>query len=469
MKIFNSLSKTVEEFVPVKKGHVGMYACGPTVYDYDHIGHGRKYVMDDLLRRTLTYNGLEVKHVQNITDVGHLSSDADEGEDKLAKGAAKYKKTVWEVAEFFTAAHFASMDLLNVLRPDVSCKATEHILEQIALVQKLLDKGFAYETPEAVYFSVQSFPRYGQLFGQNVDDKLVAARSEVQTGTYKKAPADFALWFKAVGNFADHAMQWDSPWGRGFPGWHIECSAMAMKYLGESFDIHTGGEDHLPIHHPNEIAQSEAATGKPFVKYWVHYAFLTVDGTKMSKSLGNVYRVEDVVEKGFAPLALRYFYMSANYRTPLNFTWSSLASAQTAYEKLKNFVSEMRSKTTDIRVNLSPEKLKKIDVYRQKFSEAINNDLNFPQALASVWEMLKSNIADYDKLDLLLAFDEVLGLDLASVGRATVSEEVKTLVQKRESLRRDGRFVEADGVRMQIEEMGYTIKDTAHGTTINSK
>lgn len=470
MRIYNSLTREVEAFTPMKALKVGMYTCGPTVYDYAHIGHGRKYVYDDVLRRLLTYNGFEVTHVQNITDVGHLVSDADVGEDKLEKGARKMGKTVWEVAEFFAGAFFQSMDRLNILRPDVSSKATDHIKEQIELVEKLSEKGFAYETPEAVYFDVEKFPRYGQLFGQRLEDKQVAAREEVRTGEHKKHPVDFALWFKRVGRFADHQMHWESPWGDGFPGWHIECSAMAMKYLGESFDIHTGGEDHLPIHHPNEIAQSEAATGKPFAKYWVHHAFLMVDGQKMSKSLGNVYKVEDVEEKGFSPMALRYLYLTAHYRTQLNFTWSSLAAAQSAYDKLVEFVRQAQSTKDEARRSLSKEKMKKVDDFRKRFVEAVNEDLGLPQGLAVMWEMVKSNIPDYDKLEMLLDWDQVLGLNLAnaSVG-LVVPEEVKKLATEREQLRRSGKFVEADELRMKIEETGFVIKDTPTGTQWNLK
>lgn len=466
MKIYNSLTRQIEDFVPIKPPKVGMYTCGPTVYDYTHIGHGRKYVYDDMLRRLLTYNGFEVTHVQNITDVGHLVSDADAGEDKLEKGAKKAGKTVWEVAKFFTEAFFESMDKLNILRPDVSCKATEHIAEQIELIKRLLDKGFAYETPEAVYFAVSRFPRYESLFGQKLGEKMAAVREDVQTGEHKKNPQDFALWFKRVGRFSDHQMHWDSPWGDGFPGWHIECSAMAMKYLGEGFDIHTGGIEHMAVHHPNEIAQSEAATGKPFVKYWVHYGHLMVDGTKMSKSLDNVYQIEDVIQKGFSPLALRYLYLTAHYRVPLNFTWSSMAASQSAYDKLTNFVKGIKDGE---RKQLSKEKLKKIDDFRTRFLAAVNDDLGFPQGLAVMWEMLKSNIADYDKLDLLLDWDQVLGLNLANVGTGIeVPEEIKKLGIEREQLRKAGKFVEADELRMQIEKMGFVVKDTPTGPQFNT-
>ena len=471
MRIFNSLTRQIEEFVPVKGKKVGLYTCGPTVYDFDHIGHGRKYTYDDLLRRLLTYNGYEVTHVQNITDVGHLVSDADEGEDKLEKGARKAGKTVWEVAQFFVDAHFASMDKLNILRPTVSARATEHIAEQVELVKKLVEKGFGYDTPEAVYFDVTRWPRYAGLFGrQALEEKKTAVREEVQTGEHKRHPADFALWFKRVGRFADHQMHWESPFGDGFPGWHIECSAMSMKYLGESFDIHTGGEDHIPVHHPNEIAQSEAATGRPFAKYWLHYAFLTVDGAKMSKSLDNFFRIEDVVEKGFSPLALRYLYLTAHYRTPLNFTWSSVAAAQSAYDKLVEFVRGTRLKATDgRRTELSAEKLKKLEGLKSRFIDAANDDMNTAQAIAVVWELIKSNIPDYDKLDQLLDFDEILGLCLANVGQVVIPDEVKKLGLERVALRRVGKFVAADEMRMQIERLGYTIKDTANGTVFSLK
>lgn len=467
MKLFNSLTREVEEFKPLKSGKVGMYTCGMTVYDYAHIGHGRKYVTDDLLKRLLTYNGLEVTHVQNVTDVGHLVSDEDEGEDKMEKGAKKAGKTVWEVAEFFTKDFYAQMDMLNIIRPNVVAPATKHVPEQIALAEKLLEKGFAYATPEAVYFDTSKFPRYEGLFGrQSLKEKQVAAREEVDTGMHKKNPEDFVLWFKAVGKYENHIMVWDSPWGKGFPGWHIECSAMSMKYLGETFDIHTGGEDHLNVHHPNEVAQSEAATGKPFARYWLHTHFLMVEGQKMSKSLGNVYKVSDIIDKGFTPMALRYLFLTAHYRVQQNFTWASMNAAQAAYDKLVEFVAKTRKASlSDSRTELSQEKLKKLDEYKARFEEAANNDLNFPQAIAVMWEMLKSNIPDYDKLDTLLDWDQILGLKLNEIGIETekVPEEVKNLIHERQQLRDAGKYVEADNTRMQIEKLGWTVKDTKLG------
>jgi len=472
MNLYNSLTRKIEEFTPLNPPHVGMYSCGMTVYDYTHIGHGRKYVMDDVLRRTLTLNGYEVKHVQNVTDVGHLTSDADEGEDKLEKGAAKADKSVWDVASFFTDHFYSSMDKLNILRPHIICKATDHINDQISLIEKLFSTGFAYDTPEAVYYDVSRFKGYKDLFSQS-DEKKVAARDEVRTGSHKKNPADFTLWFKLVDRFQAHVMHWPSPWGEGFPGWHLECSAMSMKYLGEQFDIHTGGEDHLFPHHPNEIAQSEGATGKkPFVRFWVHNAFLMVDGLKMSKSLGNTYTVDDIEAKDFNPLALRYLYLNAHYRRHQNFTWESLTSAQNAYQSLLSIMSNLRSPAEGQRTRLSEEKLTKLDSLRDRFILALNNDLNTPEALGVMWETLKSNIPSVDKLDLVYYFDEVLGLKLAGLP-SKIQKEIPQFILKlkmeRDNLRRDGKFDEADVLRQKIESEGYLVNDTPTGSQITSK
>lgn len=466
MKLYNSLTRQVEDFSPREEGKVGMYACGMTVYDYAHIGHGRKYINDDVLRRTLKYLGYEVKHVQNVTDVGHLVSDGDEGEDKLEKGARKVGKSVWEVAEFFTKHFYNSMDSLNILRPDVIAKATDHIEDQIEVIKKLFENGYAYDTPEAVYFNVSRFDGYDKLFGrQALEEKKVGVREEVNPDENKKNPADFALWFKRVGRFSDHAMHWNSPWGDGFPGWHVECSAMSMRYLGEQFDIHTGGEDHIPVHHPNEIAQSEAATGKhPFVKYWVHTTFLTVEGQKMSKSLGNFYTIEDVINKGYDPISLRYLFLTAHYRKRINFTWEALESAQNALNRLREFVKVYKSKKEDARTELSPEKLEKIDHFRSQFAEYIADDLKTAQALSVLWEAVKSNIPDTDKLDLILSFDEVLGLGLNKITAESteVSDEIKQLLEKRDALRAEGKYQEADAIRDRLKnEFGYEVRDLA--------
>ncbi len=473
MKLYNSLSRTIEDFGPLHPPKVSLYTCGMTVYDFAHIGHGRKYVGDDILRRTLTRFGYLVTHVQNVTDVGHLSSDADEGEDKMEKGAKKYGKTVWEVAQFYTEQFYASMDALHILRPTVICKATEHIPEQIALIEKLIANGLAYDTQEAVYFDVTKFPGYALLFGrQTLEEKKTAVRETVNEGEHKKHAADFVLWFKRVGRFTDHAMHWDSPWGDGFPGWHIECSAMSMKYLGDSIDIHTGGIDHIPVHHPNEIAQSEGATGQPFVRYWVHYNFLRVNGKKMSKSLGNFFTIDDVVKKGVDPLALRYFYLTSHYRSELNFTWESLSAAAAALVELQKQVVLLKANTTG-RQSLSEEKLHKVDEYRAKFDAALENDMNTPQALAVVWETLKSNIPSPDKYDLLMDFDEVLGLQLSHVAtptkHAAVPESVRALVEKRDMLRKAKRFAESDAVRDEIAALGFDIEDASSGTIVRAR
>lgn len=468
IRFYNTLSKSLDSFIPINPPNVGMYTCGITAYDYAHIGHGRKYVGDDILRRTLEHFGYKVVHVQNVTDVGHLSSDADEGEDKLEKGAKKTGKTVWEVAKFFEDDFYQAMKKLNILEPTIICRATEHIPEQIQLIQQLFVNGHAYETEEAVYFDVSTFPEYGKLFGQTLEEKKVAVREEVQTGEHKRNPADFALWFKRKGRFADHAMHWESPWGDGFPGWHIECSAMSMKYLGDSFDIHTGGEDHIPIHHPNEIAQSEGATGRKFVTYWIHYAFLMVDGKKMSKSLGNYYRIADILEKGIDPIALRYFYLTAHYKKPLNFTWEALAAASHALVELRKYAKSIQKhKEASERVQLSPEKLSKADEYKNRFDEALANDLNTPQALAVVWETVKSNIPPQDKCDLLGLFDRVLGLELlSSHPQRMIPEPVTILVKQREMLRKQKKYDQADQIRIQIEAQGFMVQDTAEGVTI---
>ena len=465
LKIYNSLKRQIEEIEPIHEGEIGIYACGPTVYDYTHIGHGRKYVNDDVLRRVLAViNELKVTHVQNITDVGHLVSDADTGEDKMEKGARKSGKTVWEVAEEYTEYFREVMRQLNVLPPSIECKATDHIKEQIELIGRILEKGHAYETEEAVYFDVSSFPDYGGLFGQTMEEKLVGAREEVETETMKRNPADFALWFKRVGKFKDHTMYWSSPWGDGFPGWHVECSAMSMKYLGEQFDIHTGGEDHLSIHHPNEIAQSEAATGKkPFVKYWFHSVFLMVDGRKMSKSLGNYLRVEDVVAKGFTPLSLRYYFLSTHYRKPMNFTWEGLEGAASALRRLSESVVRLTGEIEDHGWSNEGE------VYYRKFVEAVEDDLNMPAALAVVWEMMRSNITDQAKKNLIVVFDEVLGLDLGVVGKVEIPENIQILVDEYSRAKQTKDYAASDLIRSQVLDGGYKIMDTQSGVVVEKK
>ncbi len=451
--------------MPIHKGEIGMYACGPTVYGYTHIGHGRKYVTDDILRRTLEIiEELKVKHVQNVTDVGHLTSDADSGEDKMEKGAVAAGKTVWEVAKEYTDYFNNVMKELNILPPTIVCKATDHIADQIALIEKIIANDYGYDTPEAVYFDVTKFADYGKMFNQTIEEKSVASREGVEVGEFKKHPADFVLWFKRVGKYKDHVMHWESPWGDGFPGWHIECSAMSMKYLGEQFDIHTGGEDHLSIHHPNEIAQSEAGTGKkPFVKYWIHTTFLMVDGKKMSKSLGNLYKLTDLAEKGFSPLSLRYYFLTTHYHKQMNFTWEGLAGAQKSLLKLNKMVVDL----SDVPVTAEGWSGEGVE-YFQKFVAAMEDDLNTALALSIVWEMMKSNISDEAKKNLIVVMDSVLGLNLGTEPEKNmgIPEEIKELLTQREEARKTKNWAESDAIRAEIADKGYRVEDYPDGVKV---
>lgn len=466
MKLFNTATRSIDEFTPLNPPKVTLYACGFTSYDYAHIGHARKYTNDDLLKRALTHFGYDVTHVMNITDVGHLVSDSDEGEDKMTKGARKYGKTVEEVSEFFTADFLKMLKSINCILPDPIVKATDHIQDMIDLIKILEQKGYTYTTTEAVYFNTQKFEKYGALSGQKLEDKMQHAREEVHVDSEKKHPADFSLWFMRVGKHADHAMHWDSPWGDGFPGWHIECSAMSMKYLGETVDIHTGGIDHIPVHHENEIAQSECATGKQFVQTWFHTYFLVVDGIKMSKSLENFLTLNDVQERGYSALVVRYLMMQTHYRQTMNFTWEALDGAQTALKRLQEAVFQLKQQTG--RQNLSEEKLDKTRELSEKFNAALANDLQMPQALAVVWETIKSNIPSEDKLDLILEWDRVLGLQLNLFERVEeeIPLEVKKLAEKRKQARIEKNFEEADRLREEILTAGFTIDDVGDGYSL---
>ena len=460
MRLYNTLSRKIEEFQPLNPPAVNFYSCGPTVYDVTHIGHMRTYINNDVLKRTLNYLGVKVNHVMNITDVGHLTGDDDTGEDKLEKGAEATGKTVWEVAKFYTGFFLKTIKAVNILMPDKLVKATDHIQTMIDLIKKLEKKSLVYQTDEAVYFETSKFKNYGKLSGQKLEEKKKGAREDVYLDPQKKNSTDFALWFKRVGRFKDHTMHWDSPWGDGFPGWHIECSAMSMKYLGETLDIHSGGVDHIPVHHENEIAQSEGATGKPFSKYWVHHEFLLVDGKKMSKSLGNFYTIEDLKKNKIDPLAVRLLFLQTHYRQQTNFTWEAARAVQEAYEKLKSLVVDLKSSK---RSSLSEEKLKNVDENRNKFNEAISNDIQMPQAVAVMWEMLKSNIPSPDKFDLLLEFDKVLGLKLGEVEEEQIPNDIKKLAEERLEARKSNDFKKSDELRKKINKMGFVIEDTTDG------
>lgn len=458
LTLYNTKTRSVETFTPLAAPAVTMYACGPTVYDKTHIGHMRKYIGDDILRRTLTYLGYHVTHVMNITDVGHLTNDSDDGTDKFEAKAELEGKSVWDIAAHYTDVFHRSMMAVNVLPPTTEVKATDHIDSMIALVQTLMEKGFAYETDAAIYFDVSKDPNYGSLSGQKLADKLTAARADVISDSDKRHPADFALWFKRVGRFEHHTMYWQSPWGAGFPGWHIECSAMAMQYLGETIDIHTGGIDHIPVHHENEIAQSECATGHQFVRYWVHYDFLTVDGEKMSKSKQNFYTIEDIVEHNIDPLAVRLLAMSASYRKPLNFTWDALATAHTSLRKLQSFAA------------LQKEAGSAIDSYKDSFTQALCDDINTAKALAVVWELLSdTTVTNPDKWATLLSMDEVLGLGLDMVPKKqekVITDEAHELIAARDLARASKDFAVSDELRTKLESLGYEVLDTPAGTKL---
>jgi cysteinyl-tRNA synthetase len=472
IKLYNTLTRKIEEFKPVKPPEVSMYTCGMTVYDHTTIGHMKTYINTDFLRRTLEYLGYKIKMVENVTDVGHLVSDGDFGEDKLQLKARKEAKSAWEIAREFEQEFYETMDRLNVLRPTIIARATDNIKEMVELVQDLEKKGFTYIIAEdGVYFDTSKFPEYGQIAG--IDESKLKAGARVEMVKGKKNLTDFALWkFSPKDKVRD--MEWDSPWGRGFPGWHIECSVMSMKYLTTAFesghyqpekfetiDLHTGGEDHITIHHPNEIAQTEASTGKRFANYWSHNRFLMIEGQKMSKSLGNFYTLKDVVDHGFSPLALRYLFATAHYLQRINFTWGSLEAAQKALNRLYEIAREVSSSFAEARED------KKVLDWKQRFSEAIADDLGMPQALALVWEMVKSDLPDSDKYALLLDWDRVLGLDIernAVMQREVeIPDEILKLAEEREKMRKEKLFAEADELRKKIEAAGFTIEDTSAG------
>ena len=457
LRIYNTLSRKIEEFSPIDSPNVGIYCCGPTVYDYQHVGHMRRYVGDDILVRVLEYDDYKVKQVMNITDVGHLVSDADEGEDKMEKGAKKFGMSVWDIAKKFEAQFLESIDLLNIQRPSVLMHATDYIKDQIELIEILEEKGYTYKISDGIYFDASKFPTYTELSRQNLDEIRAGARVEMVKG--KKSLSDFALWKFSPKN-SKRQMEWDSPWGKGFPGWHIECSAMSMKALGPTFDIHTGGIDHINIHHTNEIAQSEAASGRKFVNYWVHHAFLMIEDEKMSKSLGNLYTVEDIVKKGFNPLALRYLYFQTHYRQEMNFTFEALESAQNALKKLYDEISSW----DEPKVGCAE--------FESNFFEAINDDLNMPKALAVVWELIKSDYPTSAKAQSLFNFDKVLGLDLKNQTaklksqKNEIPQEVLGLVKERDELRKQKRFHLADQLRNRIKKLGYDVEDKQGKTEI---
>jgi cysteinyl-tRNA synthetase len=457
IKLFNTLTRKKEKFVPLKDKFVRMYTCGPTCYWFAHIGNLRTYIFEDILKRVLIYNGYKVKHVMNITDVGHLVSDEDAGEDKIILASHKEKRSPLVVARFYEKAFKKDLKKLNILDPDVWIRATETIKDQIKLIKILEKKGFTYIIEDGVYFDTSKLKNYGRLWPKKMEI-LPGARVEIVLG--KKSPTDFALW-----KFAKERKEliWNSPWGKGFPGWHTECVVMSVKKLGIPFDIHCGGIDHVLIHHTNEIAQAEAAFSKILARYWLHGEFLLVEGKKMAKSLGNIYILDDLIKKGFNPLSYRYLCLGTHYRSKLNFTFEALKSAQNALENLYEKVREIKSKIKNKKLKLKIEARN----YQKEFLKFINDDLNVPKALALMWRLIGDNkIDNHQKYFLLLDFDEIFGLRLEKVKKLKIPKEIEKLVKIRQEYRKKGDFKRADEIREKIKGMGYWIEDTKEGPKI---
>ena len=455
IKFYNTLTKQKDVFIPLDKETVRMYSCGPTVYKNATIGNMRTNIFQDVLRRVLRYNGYKLKHVMNITDVGHLVSDGDEGEDKMLKSAREEHKSPLEIAEYYTKLFFKDLKALNIETPEVVCKATDHINEMIEYVKKLVANGYAYETSTAIYFDVSKLDTYGILSGINLADQKSGAR--VGVDKEKKNPYDFALWIKAPEN---HLMKWDSPWGPSYPGWHIECSAMGQKYLGEQFDIHTGGIDLIPTHHENEIAQSKGACGKIPARYWMHGEYLLINGGKMSKSLGNVYLLDDIINRGYDPLVYRLFSYSCHYRNKLNFTWEGMDASAKSYERLKDGYQKHLEGKDDVAQEV-------IDEFENRFHMAINDDLNMPLAMSVVWEVVRYEQKSKQLADLLLKFDTVLGLQIdKKTEKEEIPEEILELVEQRKLARQEKDYAKSDEIRDALKEKGYEVKDTKDGMTV---
>ena len=460
LRLYNTLTKKKEEFVPIDKENniVTIYTCGPTVYNYAHIGNMRTYIFMDTLRKVLKYNGYKLNHVMNITDVGHLTSDADEGEDKMSKSAREQNKSVYEIAKIYTEAFFKDIHRLNISEPEHIVKATDHIKDMEEYVKEIIKNGYAYETSKGIYFDTSKLPTYGELSRIKIDNQKAGAR--VNVDKEKKNPLDFALWIKAP---KEHIMKWDSFAGLCYPGWHIECSAMSRKYLGEKFDIHTGGVDHIPIHHENEIAQSKGATGKNPANIWMHVEFLLIDNGKMSKSLHNVYTLDDLEKRGIEPLAYRYFTYTSHYRNKLNFTWDGIKSCQVSLDRLRELVNSHKGLNNDIKEELLKD-------FENRFMEAINDDLNMPVAISIVWELAKYSVKSNKIYELIMKFDSILSLDLNKVKKdnknVEVPNEILELLEQRKKARESKDYALSDTLRDKIKEKGYIVKDTKEGQEI---
>lgn len=456
IRLYDTYSRSLRPFEPLDAPVVGLYCCGPTVYDYAHIGNLRTYIFEDVLRRVLEFNGYTVRHVLNITDVGHLTSDSDTGEDKMEKGSRRTGHSAWEIAEEYTQTFRDDMDFLNILEPTLWCRATDHIQEQIEAIQCIEAKGFTYATSDGIYFDTSKLDDYGQLARLDVEGLRPGSRVEMGE---KRNVTDFALW-KFSPTDHQRQMEWPSPWGVGFPGWHTECSAMSVKYLGPFFDIHCGGEDHIPVHHTNEIAQTEACYGTRLANFWMHGYFLHLDDSRMAKAGGQYLRLQNLLAREYDPLAYRYFCLGAHYRTKLNFTWEGLDAASTAFNRLRSAVYQWGAPGD------APDL-----AYVERFTIAINDDLNMPRALAVVWDLLKSSLPAPVKKATALHFDKVLGLRLGEwePTEQIVPENIWTLVELREQARAEKRWKDADELREQVAAAGYEIEDTPSGARVRSK
>ncbi len=457
LRLYNTLTRSKDPFVAIDGNRVRMYTCGPTVYSRQHIGNMRTYVFADLVVRSLRYFGYEVQQVINITDVGHLTDDADDGEDKMERAAQAAGETAWDIADKWTKLFQSDLAQLNVGEPSVWCKATDHIPEQIAMIEQLEEKGFIYTTDDGVYFDTSKDPGYGEL--ARLDLEAQRSQERIEQVSQKRNRADFALWkFSPEGS--GRQMEWDSPWGRGFPGWHIECSAMSVKYLGDTFDIHTGGIDHVPVHHPNEIAQSEAALGvRPWVRFWLHGGWLLFEGQKMSKSSGGILALDELAERGIEPMVYRYFLLSGHYRQQLSFNDEGLEGAKAAYKRLYRRAAELRESDESRGAPL-------LDEVRERFRGALADDLNAPRALAVVWEVVRNDeLGAVEKSTLLAEFDAVLGLDLANAKlEGGGDERIDALVRERDESRAAKNWARADEIRDELAAEGIVIEDSPDGT-----
>ncbi len=462
VQLFNTDGRTIQEFKPLVPGRVGMYTCGPTVYNFSHIGNLRTYIFEDLLRRALEYAGYDVTHVMNVTDVGHLTDDGDSGEDKIVKSARERGRSVWEIAEMYTAAFFRDIELLGIERPTVVCRATDHIPEMIALAGRLEERGLTYRAGGNLYYDISRFPEYGRM--ALLDRQELQAGARVEIDANKRNPRDFALWFTSS-KFEHQAMQWDSPWGRGYPGWHLECSAMSMKYLGERFDIHCGGVDHIPVHHTNEIAQSEGATGAKWVSYWIHGEFLLLDRAKMARSSGRFVTLSDLAERGVEPADYRYFCLGAHYRSQLQFSDEALEAARNARRGLAERMSRLREEAEPAASEGLSERSRG---YLDEFRGAIALDLGSPRALSALWGLLKdSGVRAGEKLAAAFEMNRVLGLDLSEEPAESASEVDQgtlDLVRERERSRKEGDYARADAIRERLRSQGIAVEDTPQGT-----